>query len=125
MSIGSNNHYLRAIKMFTRWLVRDRRVHDDPLLHLSKMNVELDRRPVRRPLSGEEFALLLESRRLPSNRCRPCQVRLSTATPKHCRDRQVESERSGICRRKCADCRAAFAPEPQGGLLGIPGFSRA
>jgi integrase/recombinase XerD len=61
MSIGSNNHYLRAIKMFTRWLVRDRRSHDDPLQHLSKINVELDRRRVRRPLSGEEFALLLES----------------------------------------------------------------
>jgi hypothetical protein len=49
-SIASSNHYLRAVKMFSRWLVRDRRNDDDRLTHLSRMNVELDRRRVRRPL---------------------------------------------------------------------------
>lgn len=58
-SIASSNHYLRAIKMFTRWLVRDRRSNDDRLAHLSRMNAELDRRHVRRPLSIEEFDWLL------------------------------------------------------------------
>jgi integrase len=47
--------------MFTRWLVRDRRTNDDRLAHLSKMNVELDRRRIRRPLSMEEFGYLLEA----------------------------------------------------------------
>lgn len=58
-SIASSNHYLRAVKMFTRWLVRDRRSMEDRLGHLSKMNADTDRRHVRRPLSVEEFALLL------------------------------------------------------------------
>jgi site-specific recombinase XerD len=60
-SIASSNHYLRAIKMFSRWLVRDRRTADDRLAHLSKMNVETDRRRIRRPLTMQEFQMLLES----------------------------------------------------------------
>ena len=61
LSIGSCNHYLRSMKMLTRWLVRDRRTRDDPLLHLSTMNAETDRRRVRRPLSQAEFGKLLEA----------------------------------------------------------------
>src|SRR3990172_9754573 len=60
-SIASSNNYLRAIKMFARWLVRDRRTNDDRLAHLSKMNPDLDRRRIRRPLSMEEFGRLLEA----------------------------------------------------------------
>jgi integrase len=60
-SIASSNHYLRAIKMFSRWLVRDRRTADDRLAHLSKMNTETDRRRIRRPLTMQEFQMLLES----------------------------------------------------------------
>jgi integrase len=60
-SIASSNHYLRAIKMFTRWLVRDCRTKDDRVAHLSRMNVELDRRRIRRPLSMEEFSALLDA----------------------------------------------------------------
>jgi site-specific recombinase XerD len=60
-SVASSNHYLRAIKMFSRWIVRDRRASDDRLAHLSKMNSDLDRRRVRRPLSMEEFGLLLQA----------------------------------------------------------------
>lgn len=58
-SIASSNHYLRAIKMFTRWLVKDRRSPEDRLAYLSQMNVNVDRRRIRRPLSAEEFAKLL------------------------------------------------------------------
>src|SRR3990172_4151112 len=60
-SIASSNHYLRAIKMFTRWLVRDRRTNDDRLAHLSAMNADADRRRVRRPFSPKEFERLLEA----------------------------------------------------------------
>jgi integrase len=60
-SIASMNHYLRAIKMFTRWLVRDRRTSEDRLSHLSKANADVDRRRVRRPLSMDEFGRLLEA----------------------------------------------------------------
>src|SRR5262249_45512618 len=60
-SIASSNHYLRAIKMFTRWLVRDRRATEDRLAHLSRMNAETDRRRVRRPFSLDSFVKLLEA----------------------------------------------------------------
>ncbi len=59
LSVESSNHYLRAIKMFTRWLVRDRRVAEDRLAHLSQMNAEVARRRIRRPLSIEEVGRLL------------------------------------------------------------------
>ena len=39
LSIQTSNHYLRAIKQFSRWLVRDRRMREDPLVHLSMLNV--------------------------------------------------------------------------------------
>ena len=60
-SVGSSNHYLRAIKMFTRWLVKDRRSPEDRLMHLSKMNLDAHRCRIRRPLSMEEFAKLLKA----------------------------------------------------------------
>jgi integrase len=60
-SIATSNHYLRAIKMFTRWLVRDRRTNDDRLAYLSKMNADTDRRHIRRALSTDEFTKLLQA----------------------------------------------------------------
>ena len=46
------NHYLKSAKSFTRWLVRDRRVPENVLEHLSRMNVRVDRRHDRRALVG-------------------------------------------------------------------------
>jgi integrase len=60
-SIQTSNHYLRAIKQFSRWLVLDRRNHDDPLSHLAMLNVKVDRRHDRRALSAEEFSLLVDA----------------------------------------------------------------
>jgi len=60
-SVGTCNHYLRAMKMFCCWLVKDSRTNNDPVTHLSAMNAETDRRRVRRALSPEEFDLLLRS----------------------------------------------------------------
>jgi integrase/recombinase XerD len=57
------NHYLRAAKQFSRWLVRDGRNVNDPLSHLSKINVAIDRRHDRRPLAHEEFTHLLAAAR--------------------------------------------------------------
>ena len=58
-SAQTYNHYLKSIKQFTRWLVRDRRVLVDPLAHLSKLNVSTDRRHDRRALTIEEFGRLI------------------------------------------------------------------
>ena len=62
-SAQTYNHYLKSIKQFTRWLVRDRRTPTDPLAHLSKLNVSTDRRHDRRPLSPDEFQRLLQAAR--------------------------------------------------------------
>ena len=58
-SAQTYNHYLKSAKQFTRWLVRDRRATTDALAHLSKLNVSTDRRHDRRPLTPEEFGLLI------------------------------------------------------------------
>jgi len=63
LSAQTHNHYLKAIKQFTRWLARERRIQHDPLAHLSRLNVKLDRRHDRRALSQEEFARLIEAAR--------------------------------------------------------------
>ena len=61
LSAQTSNHYLRAFKQFCRWLVRDRRMRDDPLVHLSMLNVKLDRRHDRRALKADEFARLVNA----------------------------------------------------------------
>lgn len=61
LSRQTSNHYLRAAKQFTRWLVRDRRIRDDPLTYLSSLNVKVDRRHDRRSLSLEEFGRLVDA----------------------------------------------------------------
>lgn len=60
-SAQTYNHYLKSAKQFTRWLVREQRTSLDPLAHLSRLNVDLDRRHRRRPLKPEEFARLLDA----------------------------------------------------------------
>ena len=60
-SLQTCNHYLRAIKQFSRWLWRDGRAREDALAHLSGYNVQLDRRHDRRALTDEELACLIEA----------------------------------------------------------------
>ena len=67
-SLRTCNAYLRAIKSFSRWLWKERRLPEDPLCGLSLFNEETDRRHVRRELNPEELKYLLrfvESRTLP------------------------------------------------------------
>ena len=59
LSIQTSNHYLRAIKQFSRWLLRDRRAGEDPLAFISMLNVATDRRHDRRPLTEAEFTALI------------------------------------------------------------------
>ena len=61
LSLQTCNHYLRAIKQFSRWLWRDGRLREDPLAHLVGFNVQLDRRHDRRALTDEELARLIEA----------------------------------------------------------------
>jgi hypothetical protein len=55
------NHYVGAVRSFTRWLVRDRRTGDDTLVGLSSVNATTDVRHARRPLSPEELGQVLQA----------------------------------------------------------------
>ncbi len=54
LSVTTRNHYLRAMKSFTAWLVRDGRTTENRLGHLSAVNANADRRRERRALTAEE-----------------------------------------------------------------------
>lgn len=54
LSTTTRNHYLRAIKSFTAWLVRDGRAGENRLGHLSALNPNADRRHERRALTADE-----------------------------------------------------------------------
>ncbi len=58
-SLQTSNHYVRALKRFSRWLVRAKRLLKDPLSELSTFDTQADRRHDRRRLTDEEFARLV------------------------------------------------------------------
>jgi len=60
LGIATSNHYLTAIKRFSKWLVKDGRATHDPLAYMSRLNARTDIRRRRRSLDAEAFARLLE-----------------------------------------------------------------
>jgi len=61
ISAQTFNFYLAAFKQFCRWMVRDGRVSESPVTHLSGLNVKTDRRHDRRALSVVELRWLLDT----------------------------------------------------------------
>ena len=59
-------HYLKAMKQFTRWLVKDRRMPANPLDHLSVEAPEADLRHDRRALTDYEMRALFTAARASS-----------------------------------------------------------
>ncbi len=55
------NHYIRAVKAFSRWLWKDKRAREHNLAHLATSNPNGDRRYIRRPLTPEEAARVIEA----------------------------------------------------------------
>lgn len=55
------NHYVRSVKQFSRWLWKDRRARDHALAHLATTSSDADRRIVRRALTHEEAARLVQT----------------------------------------------------------------
>jgi len=53
------NYYLRAIRQFCRWMVKDGRASESPVAHLDGLNVRTDRRHDRRSLTVDEMRRLL------------------------------------------------------------------
>jgi integrase len=60
-SIRTSNVYLVAVKQFARWMVRDRRMGDNPLAHLTGGNEKLDPRHNRRPLAACELRAVIHA----------------------------------------------------------------
>ena len=60
ISAQTYNFYLQAAKQFCRWMVRDGRASESPLVHLQGLNVKTDRRHDRRALSPDEMRWLLD-----------------------------------------------------------------
>ena len=57
------NHYTRAVRGFTRWLVRLKRIGSDPLDSLTLVNAAVDVRHGRRELTADELRALLTGTR--------------------------------------------------------------
>lgn len=57
------NHYTRAVRGFTRWLVRSKRIGSDPLDSLTLVNEAVDVRRTRRELTADELTVLLTGTR--------------------------------------------------------------
>jgi len=62
-SITTSNYYLTAVKMFCKWLVREKAIDASPVAYLSKLNAETDIRRERRAIKGDEFARLIQTTR--------------------------------------------------------------
>ena len=60
-SIRTSNVFLASIKQFVRWMVRDRRLAESPLIHLAGGNEKLDRRHIRRPLAVDELRGVIQA----------------------------------------------------------------
>lgn len=60
-SIQTTNFYLQAFQQFCRWMHRDQRAGESPVVHLQALNAKLDPRHHRRPLTLEEFGWLLHA----------------------------------------------------------------
>jgi integrase len=61
VGVATSNHYLVAVKAFSKWLVRDRRAAADPLAHLSRQNADVDVRHPRRALAEGVFARFIDA----------------------------------------------------------------
>ena len=64
LSVSSSNHYLRALRNFCRWLVREPRVREDPLVSARLLKLTAaDKKRRRRNLTDDEFAALVAAAR--------------------------------------------------------------
>jgi integrase len=55
----TRNFYLQSATSFSRWLVRERRLPNDPITHLRPVNVRTDRRHDRRAISAQDLQKLI------------------------------------------------------------------
>ncbi len=63
ISASTSNHYLRSVKSFGTWLVREQRLATNPFSHLATVNTRVDVRRERRVSNPEEFSRLVGAAR--------------------------------------------------------------
>ena len=61
LSQGTTNNYVRSIKGFSRWLRKDGRAREHHLEFLATSNPEVDRRRIRRALTPDEAARVIQA----------------------------------------------------------------
>lgn len=61
MGSGTSNHYLTAVKSFGNWLLKARRLPENPFAHVSRVNAKIDVRVVRRALTQDELSWLVSA----------------------------------------------------------------
>ena len=61
LSLETCNHYLRAVKAFTRWLWITDIITTDPMKSVSLFNADVDRKKIRRAMSVDELTKLYQS----------------------------------------------------------------
>ncbi|GHV09206.1 hypothetical protein AGMMS50229_18940 [Campylobacterota bacterium] len=59
LSIQTSNHYLKSLKAFGNWLVKNQRNKTNVINGIATLNVQTDRRHDRRPMSMDEFLRIL------------------------------------------------------------------
>jgi len=63
MAAATSNHHLQAVAGFGRWLIKHRRIADNPLAPLAPVNTKTDRRHDRGVLSDHEFTAVIQATR--------------------------------------------------------------
>ena len=58
---ATSNHYRKSLVAFGNWLVKARRLPENPFRHIPKVNAQVDVRHQRRPLSAEEYVRVLDA----------------------------------------------------------------
>ena len=59
--IKTCNYHTKAIKQFARWMVRNKRAPENPVVHLAELNADVDVRVERRAISQDGFERLIKA----------------------------------------------------------------
>ena len=59
--VKTTNYYIKAVKQFARWMVRNKRAAENPVAHLAELNADVDVRVERRAISPDGFDRLVRA----------------------------------------------------------------
>ena len=59
--VKTTNYYIKAVKQFARWMVRNKRAAENPVAHFAELNADVDVRVERRAISPDGFDRLVKA----------------------------------------------------------------